>query len=61
MVGQVEAALAEAQTLPGAGRAANWVAAARRYVLARRALDRLEDAAIAAPAVVPVAVMPAGR
>lgn len=47
--GQVEAALAEARTLPGAARAGNWMAAARRYVAARRALDALEDAAIAAP------------
>lgn len=48
--GQVEAALAEAQTMPGAGRAGNWIGAARRYVEARRALDALEDAAVAAPA-----------
>lgn len=49
--GQVEAALAEARTLPGAARASNWMTAARRYVAARRALDRLEEAAIAAPSV----------
>ncbi|PAX07463.1 hypothetical protein [Sphingomonas lenta] len=49
--GQVEAALAETQTLPGAGRALNWTAAARRYVAARRALDSLEEAALAVPAV----------
>lgn len=58
--GQVEAALAEARTLPGAGRAANWTAAAGRYVEARRALDRLEDAAVAAPvAAAPAAARPA--
>lgn len=47
--GQVEAALAEARTLPGAGRAAGWTAAAARYADARRALDRLEGAAVAGP------------
>lgn len=48
--GQVEAALAETRTLPGAGRAGNWMAAAGRYVEARRALDALEEAATALPA-----------
>lgn len=47
--GQVEAALAEARTLPGAARGGNWAAAARRYAEARRALDRLEDAVTATP------------
>ncbi|WP_375402764.1 hypothetical protein [uncultured Sphingomonas sp.] len=46
--GQVEAALVETRTLPGASRAGNWMAAAGRYVEARRALDLLEDAATAA-------------
>lgn len=45
--GQVEAALAETRTLPGAARAGNWMAAAGRYAAARRALDVLEDAATA--------------
>lgn len=49
--GQVEAALAETQTLPGADRALNWTAAARRYVAARRALDSLEEAALAVPTI----------
>jgi hypothetical protein len=48
--GQVEAARAEVALLPGADDAANWMAAARRYVLARQALDALETAALAAPA-----------
>ena len=45
--GQVEAALIETRTLPGAARAGNWMAAARRYVEARRALDGLEAVATA--------------
>lgn len=44
--GNVETALAEVERLPGAGEASNWVAAARRYVEARAALDTLESAAI---------------
>lgn len=50
---QVEAALAEVSLLPGVRDAANWKAAARRYILARRALDVLESAAFVAPATVP--------
>ena len=45
---QVEAARAEVALLPGAADAANWLAAARRYVLARRALDVLENTALTA-------------
>ncbi len=45
--GQVEAAIAEVAQLPGAARAANWTAAARRYVEAHHALDTLEHAAMA--------------
>ncbi len=44
--GNVETALAEVERLPGAGEASNWIAAARRYVAARAALDTLESAAI---------------
>lgn len=44
--GQVEAALAEVARLPGAPSAAAWTGAARRYVGARQALDRLEAVAI---------------
>ena len=47
--GQVEAARAEVTRLPGADEAANWLAAARRYALARRALDILENTALAGP------------
>ena len=51
--GQVEAARVEVARLPGAGAAAGWLDAARRYALARHALDALEGAALsgrAAPA-----------
>lgn len=44
--GQVEPAIAEVERLPGAAGAQNWLAAARRYVDARKALDVLEQAAI---------------
>lgn len=44
--GQVEAALAEVQRLPGARDASNWTNAANRYVTARHALDLIENAAI---------------
>lgn len=61
--GNVEAALAEVKRLPGAGEAANWTAAAQRWVDTRRALDTLEAAAItgaiAPRAVSPVTVSPA--
>ncbi|HVF94784.1 MAG TPA: hypothetical protein VM900_10765 [Sphingomonas sp.] len=56
--GQVEAARAEVARLPGAGDAANWTAAAGRYISARDALDRVESAAIlgqgAQPSAAPV-------
>lgn len=44
--GQVEAALAEVSQMPGAASADAWIAAARRYVGARQALDVLESAAL---------------
>ena len=44
--GHVDAALAETMRLPGAGRAADWVAKARRYVVAHHALDEVESAAL---------------
>jgi hypothetical protein len=56
--GQVEAAVAEARTLPGAGRAGNWLLAAQRYLDARRALDVLEDAATRLPAADTVGARP---
>ncbi|MEO7679385.1 MAG: hypothetical protein ABIS14_01660 [Sphingomonas sp.] len=44
--GQVEAALAEVARMPGVSSATAWTDAARRYVGARRALDRLEATAL---------------
>lgn len=47
--GQVDVALAEVLRLPGREEAAGWIADARRYVAARRALDTLETAALLEP------------
>jgi hypothetical protein len=44
--GDVDQALAETMRLPGAGRASDWVAKARRYIAAHRALDEIESAAL---------------
>ena len=44
--GQVDVALAETMRLPGAARAAPWIAKARRYVAAHRALDEVESSAL---------------
>jgi len=47
--GQVDVALAEVLRTPGRDNAAKWVADARRYVSARRALDMIETAALLEP------------
>jgi hypothetical protein len=44
--GQVDAALAETMRLPGSANAAPWIARARRYIAAHRALDEIESAAL---------------
>ncbi len=44
--GNVDQALAEVMRLPGASRGADWVAKARRYIAAHRALDEIESAAL---------------
>lgn len=44
--GDVDQALAETMRLPGASRAGDWIAKARRYVAAHRALDEIESAAL---------------
>jgi hypothetical protein len=44
--GDVDQALAETMRLPGAAAADDWVAKARRYVAAHRALDEIESAAL---------------
>ena len=46
--GRVDAALAETMRLPGAASAGDWVIDARRYILAHRALDEVESAALLA-------------
>jgi hypothetical protein len=46
--GDVDAALAETMRLPGSSRAGQWVAKARRYVGAHRALDEIESSALLA-------------
>jgi len=44
--GNVDQALAETMRLPGAARAEDWIAKARRYIAAHRALDEIESAAL---------------
>lgn len=44
--GEVDQALAETMRLPGASRAGEWVAKARRYIMVHRALDEIESAAL---------------
>ena len=46
--GHVDGALAETMRLPGAPRATDWIAKARRYVVAHHALDEVESAALLA-------------
>ena len=47
--GQVDVSLAEVLRTPGRENAAEWIASARRYVAARRALDAIETAALLEP------------
>ncbi|WP_343528111.1 hypothetical protein [Sphingomonas sp.] len=56
--GQVEAARAEVARLPGADAAGGWQRAAKRYVLARHALDLIENAALVAAITVPAPPAP---
>ena len=44
--GDVDTALAETMRLPGADQVGPWVASARRYIAARRALDQIEASAL---------------
>jgi hypothetical protein len=46
MSGEVDSALAETMRLPGAFRGQAWIGRARRYVIAHRALDEIETAAL---------------
>jgi hypothetical protein len=56
--GQADVALAEVLRMPGRDKAADWIAKARRYVMARRALDAIETAALLEPRVAPQPVAP---
>ena len=47
--GRVDKAVAEVQMLPGSASAAEWIADARRYEQAQRALDLIETAAVQEP------------
>ncbi|HEX3676448.1 MAG TPA: hypothetical protein VHU79_03530 [Sphingomicrobium sp.] len=47
--GDVNKALAETMRLPGAARAGDWVARARSFIAAHRALDEIESAALLPP------------
>jgi hypothetical protein len=47
--GEVAAAMAEVQRMPGQEHGADWIARAGRYTLAHRELDRLENAALQEP------------
>jgi hypothetical protein len=47
--GNVDQALAETMRLPGAAQASDWVAKARRYIAAHRALDEIESGALLPP------------
>lgn len=59
--GQVDVALAEVLRMPGRDNAEEWIADARRYVAARRALDTIETAALLNPAPTRTPVPPAAE
>ena len=56
--GNIAGAIAEVSAMPGAGVAQTWLAKARRYNQARKALDLLERSAIATPLPAPLPVAP---
>lgn len=56
--GQVDVALAEVLRMPGRENAQDWIADARRYVAARRALDTIETAALLEPRTPPKPTAP---
>jgi len=56
--GEVDAALAETMRMPGAANAGSWVAQARRYISAHRALDEIESAALLGNPATPVLPAP---
>jgi hypothetical protein len=52
--GSVDQALAETMRMPGAAAADKWIARARRYIAAHRALDEIESAALLGNPPVPI-------
>lgn len=56
--GKLDLAVEEVAVLPGASIAQSWMARAKRFSDARKALDRLEQVAILQPVAVPVIVAP---
>jgi hypothetical protein len=56
--GKLDLAAEEVAALPGASIAQSWMARAKRFSDARKALDRLEQVAILRPVAVPVIVAP---
>jgi hypothetical protein len=58
--GEVDSALAETMRLPGGANAGPWIARARRYISAHRALDQIESAALLGSAANPQP-LPAAR
>lgn len=56
--GKLDLAMDEIAALPGASVAQSWMARAKRFSDARKALDRLEQVAILRPVAVPVIVAP---
>ena len=59
--GEVNAAVAEVQRMPGQEYGADWAARARRYALAHQALDALETAALLEPHAPPPSPRPAAQ
>lgn len=47
--GQIDAAIAEVERLPGAGGAGTWLGSARRYAASQKALDLIETSALLEP------------
>lgn len=56
--GKLDLAMEEIAALPGASAAQSWIARARRFSDARKALDRLEQVAILRPVAVPIIAPP---
>ena len=59
--GKLDLAAEEVAALPGASIAQSWMARAKRFSDARKALDRLEQVAILRPVAVPVIVAPSAE